>query len=421
MNDQINCIDLFAGAGGLSEGFMRAGFKVLAHVEQDRACCFTLKTRLAYCYLRETGNIEPYVSYLKGEIDRNELYAQIPTTILEQVIEMPIGNAYNDKIFRRIDSIKGANNIDLIIGGPPCQAYSLVGRARAADGMKGDPRNFLFLDYAKYIHKYKPRMFVFENVPGLHSAGNGSYYRKMLQTFKGTLRYRVKELIIDAQSCGVLQNRKRVILIGYKDDVDMSNHSLCEQAIDCTVSAVFADLPAIQAGQGIEKYTGYVGVGTPYLFESEIRGDIPIVTQHICRNQSLHDKKIYRAAIKKWDKHSERLNYNELPEELKTHENRNTFLDRFKVVAGNLPAAQTIAAHIAKDGNYYIHPDIKQCRSLTIREAARIQSFPDDYYFEGEREGANRTSAFKQIGNAVPPLMAYEIAKSILNVLCPDK
>ena len=142
-----------------------------------------------------------------------------------------------------------------------------------------------------------------------------------------------------------------------------------------------------------------------------------MLTQHVARPHTSQDKEIYKIAVRKWDSKKERLDYNDLPDHLKTHNNRHSFFDRFKVVAKDLSYSQTVVAHISKDGHYYIHPDIYQNRSITVREAARLQSFPDDYYFEGVKECANRTAAFKQIGNAVPPLMAWEIAKLIKPLL----
>ncbi|MFN8244915.1 MAG: DNA cytosine methyltransferase [Ferruginibacter sp.] len=142
-----------------------------------------------------------------------------------------------------------------------------------------------------------------------------------------------------------------------------------------------------------------------------------MLTQHITRPHTKQDKEIYKIAVNKWEKEHKRLDYNDLPERLKTHKNRHSFFDRFKVVAADLNYSQTVVAHIAKDGHYYIHPDIEQNRSISVREAARLQSFSDDYYFEGVKESSNRTAAFKQIGNAVPPLMAERIAATLKNVL----
>lgn len=136
------------------------------------------------------------------------------------------------------------------------------------------------------------------------------------------------------------------------------------------------------------------------------------MTQHVARPHTEQDKEIYRIAVEKLQ-NGERLNYTALPKRLRTHKNEHSFFDRFKVVDAKAAAAQTVVAHIAKDGHYYIHPDIKQNRSLTVREAARLQSFADDFYFEGVKERKNRTAAFKQVGNAVPPLMANEIAKKL--------
>lgn len=137
-----------------------------------------------------------------------------------------------------------------------------------------------------------------------------------------------------------------------------------------------------------------------------------VLTHHNCRPNIDRDIKIYRRAVELWNDGHKRLNYNDLPDELKTHKNRHSFTDRFKVVEGDESCCHTILAHLSKDGHYFIHPDIEQNRSITVREAARIQSFPDSYFFEGAR-----TSQFVQIGNAVPPMMAKGIAMGIFEQL----
>lgn len=406
-------IDLFAGAGGFSEGFKRAGFEPVAHVEVDPAACFTLKTRLAYYYLTENSKPDIYIKYLKGEITRDQLYSFIPADILESVINLAIGDKTNRKIFQIIDKLNGRKHIDVIVGGPPCQAYSLVGRARDKNGMQGDPRNYLYIQYGRFLRKYKPKLFVFENVPGLLSAKEGKYFKNIQRYFR-RLGYIVKDFKINANEFGVLQNRKRVIIIGWQKDLDFSIGDLTVQSnIKHKVKAIFQDLPKLEAGGGRNKYLTYTSEINDYLHFAKIRNGLDVLTQHVARPHSDQDKEIYRITVEKWCQSQIRLDYNDLPERLKTHQNRNSFLDRFKVVADDLPYSQTILAHIAKDGHYYIHPDIKQTRSISVREAARLQSFPDNYYFEGVKEGQNRTNAFKQIGNAVPPLMAERIAASI--------
>lgn len=174
----MNFIDLFAGAGGLSEGFIRNGFIPLAHVEMDTAACYTLKTRAAYHFLKENNDFDIYESYLKKEITREELYNEIPDEILDGVINLPIGAEFNERIYKKIDNLVGNEDVDLLIGGPPCQAYSLVGRARSENGMKGDRRNYLYVAYSKFLDRYNPKMFVFENVVGLKSAGEGLYLKR---------------------------------------------------------------------------------------------------------------------------------------------------------------------------------------------------------------------------------------------------
>ncbi|MCE3226992.1 MAG: DNA-cytosine methyltransferase [Bacteroidetes bacterium] len=414
----MNYIDLFAGAGGLSEGFIRAGFNPIAHVEMDEAACLTLKTRIAYHYLKSTNKKDFYIDYLKGSISRKQLYDLIPAELMESVINLPIGSENNPKIHKIIDKLLSKKKVDLIIGGPPCQAYSLVGRARSKDGMKGDSRNYLYVQYAKYLEKYSPKLFVFENVLGLKSAGKGIYLENMKKLFlkKG---YIFKLFTISANDFGVLQNRKRIIIIGWKKGLKISIPDLekIKIATGHKIEHLFGDLPSVIAGSGKDKFQNYSGPTNDYLKSSCIRNGIDVLTQHVARPHTIQDKKIYKIAVQKWQNNQQRLDYNDLPENLKTHSNRSSFIDRFKVVAQDLEYSQTVVAHIAKDGHYYIHPDINQNRSITVREAARLQSFPDDYYFEGVKEGSNRTAAFKQIGNAVPPLMGEKIADTIKNLI----
>lgn len=418
MSKKMNFIDLFAGAGGLSEGFIQAGFEPVAHVEIEKSACNTLKTRAAYHYLISNKKYKTYISYLKGEITREELYKSIPNEILASVINAPIGEENNSSIQSEIDNCLGKQKVDLIIGGPPCQAYSLVGRSRSKTKMEGDPRNYLFKQYAEYLERYKPKMFVFENVLGLKSAKGGHYLQEMEKIFnkKG---YQIKLHTLEAKNFGVLQNRKRIIILGWKKNrkINIPNLEEIVSESNYLVKDLLNDLPVIKAGEGADKFLKYKTETTQYLKSHALRNGIDILTQHVARPHREQDKEIYKIAVQKWEKKQERLNYNNLPERLKTHNNRTSFFDRFKVVAADLPYSQTIVAHIAKDGHYYIHPDIKQNRSISVREAARLQSFPDDYYFEGEKEGANRTAAFKQIGNAVPPLMAKEIAKTLIKVI----
>jgi len=410
----MNFIDLFAGAGGLSEGFIRAGFTPVAHVEIDEAAAFTLKTRAAYHYLKSKGKQKIYISYLKGKINRDKLYSYVPQNILDSVINLPIGGECNSKIHQCIEAQLNGHEVDLVIGGPPCQAYSLVGRARSKNGMKGDQRNYLYVHYAKYLEKYAPKMFVFENVIGLKSAGGGIYLANMKKLFKKK-GYDMTVFTVEANNFGVLQHRRRIIIVGYKEELAISlpDFESFKSNFNSRVEKVLTDLPSIQAGEGKDKFLKYTKPKNTYLKKAYLRNGIPVLTQHIARPHTKQDREIYRIAVEKWNEKKERLNYNDLPAGLKTHKNRTSFFDRFKVVAADEYYSQTVVAHIAKDGHYYIHPDINQNRSISVREAARLQSFPDDYYFEGVKEGSNRTASFKQIGNAVPPLMASTIAKAI--------
>ncbi len=403
----ITYLDLFAGAGGLSEGFASAGFKPLAHVEMNIDACDTLRTRECYYYLKRRKEEIKYKDYLLHKISRDELYASVPRQILDAVICKTMSVDTMPEVFQSIDKAmkyKRANRVDLILGGPPCQAYSTIGRARK--DMAKDPRNTLYKLYLLAIERYQPEMFVFENVPGLLSAGDGRYIKSIIEGFH-RLGYELEYHVLNASDYGVLQYRKRIILIGWRKGTNHSYPKLQEEPRLYTIEEILYDLCPIAPGEESVEYTN-----SPrgYILEKGIRSSEDVLTWHIARPHNERDREIYRLAIEAWNNGGQRLKYTDLPDGLITHNNRSSFLDRFKVVAKELPASQTMVAHISKDGHYYIHPDFFQARSISVREAARIQSFPDNYFFEG-----SRTAAFLQIGNAVPPMLAQRIAKALKN------
>ena len=413
----INFLDVFAGGGGLSEGFIRAGFNPVAHIEMDSSACFTLKTRMARHWLYGNNQEELYYKYLKREISRDDLYNTIPKKILSSILNEEICKENISKIFNKIDEINN-ERINLIVGGPPCQAYSIIGRSSDKTNMKNDVRNYLYKYYALFLEYYKPSYFIFENVLGLLSAKDSDgklYFDKMRKLFKKT-GYTTDYKILSASDYGVLQKRKRIILVGkLNGEKDIFPEPEMWHP-DVKVNEALSDLPLLSAGKGsdtpckLKKYTG------EWLYQSKIRNDNYPVTLHRARPHSKNDLRIYERVVKAWNNGQKRLNYSSLPKTLKTRKNITSFIDRYKIVEGDLSYCHTILAHIAKDGHYYIHPDIKQNRSITPREAARLQSFPDDYFFESEIAYSDRGTVFKQIGNAVPVLMAEKIALKLREV-----
>lgn len=409
INKKLNFIDLFAGAGGLSEGFIRAGFNPIAHVEMNKDACDTLKTRTAYHYLKESKRIDEYYDYLKGNILRDELWKKIPNHLIKSVINKEISQKTLPEIFDIIDIELKGKEVDLVIGGPPCQAYSVAGRARK--NMEDDPRNYLYKHYIKFLNRYKPKMFVFENVPGILSASNGEYLEKIFKAVKKE-GYELEKKVLNAKNFNVLQDRKRVIIIGWQKSLKLEYPQFEEKEVQYEVlKHLFSDLPRLKSGQGEWNVSKYIKKTNSYLETTGIRNGINFTTQHIARFNNENDLEIYRIAVEKWTKENKRLNYSELPKELIKHSNIKSFTNRFQVV-NHKGISHTVVAHICADGHYYIHPDASQNRSITVREAARIQSFPDDYFFE-----SSRTAAFKQIGNAVPVLMAEGIANKIKKMI----
>jgi len=387
-------IDLFAGCGGLSEGFYMQNFKSLTHVENDHYACKTLKTRmLHYGYSKKNASV------LEKDITSNNII---------ELIKQEVGN----------------KEIDVIIGGPPCQSFSSLGRAKDEKGMSDDPRNYLFESYEKILNHFQPKFFIFENVTGLLTAKLGG--QKTIDVILDRLgnNYNLldnpSDMVLNSCDYGVPQIRKRVILIGVRKDIGVdpndiyrgikkthknpsSKDSNDREKIDCvTVYDSIGDMPSILPGEGEKIVSHSVTKWNNYLHKVRSMKDSKL-RDHVARNHNIHDRSRYREMSKnKWNfkellKHKPALN----------HAKQRVFGNSYVVQFWDKPA-RTIIAHLYKDGNQFIHPDYKQERTLTVREAARLQSFSDNFIFEG-----SRTQQYKQIGNAVPPIMAEAIAKSI--------
>lgn len=388
-------IDLFAGCGGLSEGFYRKRFEALAHVEIDKYACETLRRRMMY--------------YGYADADK-------------KVIEHDITA---DDIIDRINEAIGKKQVDIIIGGPPCQAYSTAGRVRDSKGMEKDPRNFLFESYVKILEYYQPKFFVFENVTGLFTAKvNGeSIFKKVLNAL-GKM-YEVLDdpgiLLHNSADFGVPQIRKRVIIMGVRRDIDqVSVRDLYNSVIKThwspdtpegerrgrskyiTVEQAIGDLPAVEPGNDASMEAFNYPCNNSFLKRIGKPGVHPLM-DHIARNHNSVDRERFTYMIRNhWTFGQLRRTMPQYE-----HEHARVFDNSYVVQWWDLPS-KTIIAHIHKDGFQFIHPDEAQARTLTVREAARIQSFPDDFEFAG-----SRGEKYKQIGNAVPPLFAEALAKAI--------
>lgn len=410
-NKHPKVLDLFAGAGGLSEGFLQAGCEIVGHIEMDQSACDTLKTRMLYHALKIRGGMSDYKEYITGKVKRDDLVKKYGLQKeMDSVICAKIGSDNYAELIAQIKNKLVGEKLDIIVGGPPCQAYSYIGRARDKKNMKGDGRNFLYRYYVEFLKGLRPKIFVFENVPGLESAGKGKYLKDMLHLMKKT-GYAADYKVLNAADFGVPQNRKRVILVGWSRESGLRQYPefpTVERSY--TVKTFLGGLPKLASGKG--KAVRKFDANDPLLEKLGIvNSDINILMDHVARPHTGRDLEIYRLAVKA-KMRGQNIKYNQLPKRLKTHSNETGFLDRFKVVDLNSKGSHTVVAHIAKDGHFYIHPDIKQNRSLTVREAARLQTFPDDYKFEGERG-----PQFRQIGNAVPPLFARVIASTLLKYI----
>lgn len=410
----LKIVDVFSGAGGLTEGFRNKDtYDFVCHVEMDQNACSSLKLRNIYYYLKDTGNLSQYYRYIQGMISKDELYSQIPEDVTKDILNIEISKDTLPSIYKFIDNRLGEDRLDGIIGGPPCQAYSTIGRANNKSKKSTDKRIYLYKHYLNLLDRYNPKFFIFENVKGLLSFKEMSgdlLLPKIIDEFK-ECGYIVDYKIVDASEYGVPQKRERLILVGYKNDL-VPNKTFFEclekyNEFSVTIGELFNDLPPIKSGQTSNKYRCNT---TNEYMEKYIRENGDFLTQHTSRPNNKNDLEIYKQVLKAKAK-GKNLKYTDLPDNLQTHSNKHSFLDRFKALDYNA-FSHTVVAHISKDGHYYIHPDINQNRSITVREAARIQGFPDNFYFEN-----SRTAAFKQIGNAVPPILSKKIAMALLDFL----
>ncbi|MDU7442203.1 MAG: DNA (cytosine-5-)-methyltransferase, partial [Clostridium sp.] len=302
----MNCIDLFAGAGGLSEGFYRAGFKFFAHVEMDEAACLTLKTRQAYFYLKRNNKLDIYIDYINGNLSREEFYLEIPDKVFQSVINSEINEETINCIFEQIDRNRRGKNIDIIIGGPPCQAYSIMGRSRDPKGMVEDKRNYLYKEYIKFLIKYSPKLFVFENVLGLLSAQNGVIFNNIKEEFKSA-GYNIDYKVLNAKEFGVLEDRKRIILIGWREDINFKYPEFKAIKSKYTIKDLFSDLPFIKSGESLNSYRTEC---TQCLEYTHIRRkEWNVLTQNISRPNNERDLEIYKLYIKVRNEEGRKLKY----------------------------------------------------------------------------------------------------------------
>lgn len=437
----MNVIDLFSGAGGLTEGFLQNGYNFVAHIEKEYWACETLKTRLLYHHLLKLNDRALYDDYLRASSSYKELHTirQIifdKYPYLEEIVNDEVqnltfgdpsiheGSVNSDSVIHVIEKNmkkRKIKDISLIIGGPPCQAYSLVGRGRMKESVNDDSRNYLFKYYLDMVNHFNPKAFVFENVPGLLTAMKGEVFKEIIQQFND-IGYTVltgpnenhKKNIINTINYGVHQKRKRLILFGFKKCLNLDYpdfKSYACQFDNLTTYDAIGDLNPLNHNEGddfnLEEYSTNENLSE---YQKLMRENSIGIINHKARKHRLKDLNIYKKVI---DKASIgiQLKYTDLEKNEQYHNNKTSFLDRYKTHWWtNTP--HTVVAHISKDGHYNIHPDINQLRSLTVREAARIQSFPDNYKFEGPR-----TAQFTQVGNAVPPLLSSAIAKTILDII----
>lgn len=399
---KLKVLDLFAGCGGLTEGFLQTKhFTEIAAVEWLKPQINTLRNRLETKYHEQNAK----ENVMQFDIQREE----------------ELFNGWNDKEFGKgkgLDFfVNAAQGIDLIIGGPPCQAYSVAGRVRDTNGMKNDYRNYLFEHYCSVVKRYKPDLFVFENVPGILSAApQGILITELIQKGFEEIGYKIlddlKLAIVNAADYGVPQNRHRIIILGLNKERFKNSEELLQKfyfeilpkfrtSKQVTVREAIEDLPKCIPLFDAESHKNHKSHTTP---ECQI-------SWHIPRYSNLRDMETFR--ILEDDLASGRCEYDskKISELYEEKIGSKSPIHRYHVLNPDEPST-TIIAHLYKDGNRFIHYDMQQQRTITVREAARLQSFPDDFEFIG-----SKGNAYQMIGNAVPPKLAKAVANAVYEIL----
>ena len=402
----LNTLDLFVGCGGLSEGFEQSRkYKMIGAVEWEPSPVKELRNHLK----NRWGIHDVEERVLQFDIQRTE----------------ELFNGWNDEKFGisdGLDSLVGNQQLDVIIGGPPCQAYSMAGRIRDENGMRDDYRNYLFESYLKVVRHYKPKVFVFENVPGILSAKPGDGSVKIIDLIQKAFADagyvvlpNLSNAIIDMTEYGVPQNRKRIIILGVSEEYygdkaktmveEFYSSYLPEYKVEkkATVKEAIGDLPKLKP---LDEPISYSGRKLSHEMP------VPLINGHISRFHSKRDIELFRFLEEDIASGRKEYTNTEALKKLYTKlTGKASNVHKYYVLRWDEPS-NLIPAHLFKDGLRHIHPDPEQARTITVREAARLQTFPDDYYFN-----CSQTDAFKMIGNAVPPLFAKKVAFAIYHLI----
>lgn len=410
MTKKYTCIDLFAGAGGLSEGFLQTEkFEFIAHVEWEKPMIDTLRQNL----INRWGYSDEEAKKRVIQFDIQKTNELLNGKWTSETLKEYKNNNSKLIIEKGIDGLVDSKKVDIIIGGPPCQAYSLAGRAQDPNSMKFDYRNYLFESFVKVVNHYRPKLFVFENVPGILSASPGDklVIERIYEAFDN-IGYEIrkpidmKNSIYSSEDFEVPQDRRRVIIIGVEKD---SNYN---------VEEFYSSLDSLKSKQkktvrdAIGNMPKFKPLDRPYKdgrrnVSHELIGN-DIISLHKARYNNLRDMKVFKVWI------SNSMNYASNAEKLEFYKNvtgKSTNHNKYRNLEWDKPSP-TIVSHLYKDGLMFIHPDVNQMRSITIREAALLQSFPSDYEFIG-----SDSYCYKMIGNAVPVNFARKIAEAIIKVL----